>query len=59
MRATTCIATMRDAVSEARGALGDHGIVMLSPGAPSFDFYKNWEERSEDFTAIVAELTGR
>jgi UDP-N-acetylmuramoylalanine-D-glutamate ligase len=29
---------------------------LLSPAAPSFDLYKNWEERSDDFTAIVRNL---
>jgi UDP-N-acetylmuramoylalanine--D-glutamate ligase len=53
------VASMRDAVSEARSALGNRGVVLLSPGAPSFDLYKNWEERSEDFTAVVLELTRR
>jgi UDP-N-acetylmuramoylalanine--D-glutamate ligase len=50
---------MRDAVNEARRSLEDGGVVLLSPAAPSFDQYKNWEERSEDFTAIVHELTRR
>jgi UDP-N-acetylmuramoyl-L-alanine---L-glutamate ligase len=50
------VTTMREAVSEARQALGTGGVVLLSPGAPSFDLYRNWEERSEDFTAIVLEL---
>ena len=49
--------SMRDAVLEARRALRG-GVVLLSPGAPSFDQYKNWEARSEDFRAIVRELTG-
>ncbi len=52
------VTSMRDAVSEARRALGKGGVVLLSPGAPSFDQYENWEERSEDFTRIVYELTG-
>jgi len=51
------VTSMRHAVSEARRALGTSGVVLLSPGAPSFDHYKNWEERSEDFTSIVRELT--
>jgi UDP-N-acetylmuramoylalanine--D-glutamate ligase len=50
------VSTMREAVTEARAALADGGVVLLSPGAPSFDQYKNWEERSEDFTGIVREL---
>jgi UDP-N-acetylmuramoylalanine--D-glutamate ligase len=50
------VTAMRDAVSEARQALGTGGVVLLSPGAPSFNLYKNWEERSEDFTSTVLEL---
>ena len=50
------VVTMRDAVSRARGALDGEGIVLLSPAAPSFDRYRNWEERSEDFTAVAREL---
>jgi UDP-N-acetylmuramoylalanine--D-glutamate ligase len=52
------VTSMHEAVSEARHALGTGGVVLLSPGAPSFDQYRNWEERSEDFTRIVNELTG-
>jgi UDP-N-acetylmuramoylalanine--D-glutamate ligase len=48
---------MRSAVVEARDVLSDGGVILLSPAAPSFDQYKNWNERSDDFTAIVHELT--
>ena len=34
------------------------GVVLLSPAAPSFGAYRNWEERSEDFTKIVHSLVG-
>ena len=33
--------------------LGTSGVVLLSPGAPSFDRYLNWEERSSDFSRAV------
>jgi UDP-N-acetylmuramoylalanine--D-glutamate ligase len=46
-------ATMEDAVTLASDFLGAGGVVLLSPGAPSFDRYHNWEERSEDFTRVV------
>lgn len=49
--------SMRDAVIEARRRLREGGVVLLSPAAPSFDQYRNWEERSQDFTTIVRELT--
>ncbi len=46
-------ATMGDAVRLARAALPHGGVVVLSPAAPSFDRYRNWLERSEDFAAHV------
>jgi UDP-N-acetylmuramoylalanine--D-glutamate ligase len=48
--------SMLEAVELARSALEDGGVVLLSPAAPSFDRYRNWEERSEDFTQIVRSL---
>jgi UDP-N-acetylmuramoylalanine-D-glutamate ligase len=48
-------ATMEEAVRVARDALGGAGVVLLSPAAPSFDRYRNWEERSADFSACVRE----
>lgn len=32
-------------------------IVLLSPGCPSFDMFKNFEERGNEFKAIVRSLT--
>jgi UDP-N-acetylmuramoylalanine--D-glutamate ligase len=46
-------ASMDDAVERASEYLTEGGVVLLSPGAPSFDAYRNWEERSEDFTETV------
>jgi UDP-N-acetylmuramoyl-L-alanine---L-glutamate ligase len=45
--------TMLEAVTLARSSLAAGGVVLLSPAAPSFDLYRNWEERSDDFTTIV------
>ena len=45
--------TMREAVEFARESLAHGGVVLLSPAAPSFDQYQNWEERSDDFVAVV------
>ncbi len=45
--------SMDDAVTLASDFLAGGGVVLLSPGAPSFDSYRNWEERSEDFSRIV------
>ncbi|MGA2295056.1 MAG: UDP-N-acetylmuramoyl-L-alanine--D-glutamate ligase [Acidimicrobiales bacterium] len=45
--------SMDEALVKARGFLSGGGVILLSPGAPSFDRYKNWEERSHDFTRAV------
>jgi UDP-N-acetylmuramoylalanine--D-glutamate ligase len=47
--------SMDEAVDKGRAFLSGGGVVLLSPGAPSFDRYKNWEERSHDFTRAVLE----
>ncbi len=44
---------MRAAVERARLNVPQGGVVLLSPAAPSFDRYRNWEERSADFTHMV------
>ncbi len=48
--------TMHEAVELARSSLESGGVVLFSPAAPSFDMYRNWEERSADFTRIVNSL---
>jgi UDP-N-acetylmuramoylalanine--D-glutamate ligase len=48
--------SMLDAVQLARTSLATGGVVLLSPAAPSFDRYHNWEERSDDFTMVVRSL---
>lgn len=45
---------LADAVAMARAALPDGGVVLLSPGAPSFGPYRNYVERGRHF----AELAG-
>jgi UDP-N-acetylmuramoylalanine--D-glutamate ligase len=49
---------MTEAVQLAAGAVPDGGVVLMSPAAPSFDAYKNWSERSDDFARAVREVTG-
>ncbi|MGC2486766.1 MAG: UDP-N-acetylmuramoyl-L-alanine--D-glutamate ligase [Acidimicrobiales bacterium] len=51
--------SMEDAVQLARASLAGGGVVLLSPAAPSFDQYRNWEERSADFTRIVRSLVDK
>jgi len=42
----TCMA---EAVKKAKEITPKGGVVLLSPGAPSFNAYKDYEERGEDF----------
>ncbi|HTB08720.1 MAG TPA: hypothetical protein VK704_02820, partial [Acidimicrobiales bacterium] len=51
--------SMGEAVHLARASLTQGGVVLLSPAAPSFDQYRNWEERSADFTHIVRALVDK
>jgi len=45
--------SMDEAVNAGKLFLSDGGVVLLSPGAPSFDRYKNWKERAQDFSRAV------
>jgi len=44
---------LSDAMHKARERLGDHGIVLLSPGAPSFGAYRDYTERGRHFAALA------
>ena len=50
------VADMREAVRLAREKTSKGGVVLMSPGAPSYNQYKNFEERGEDFIHLVNEL---
>ncbi|MDR2337117.1 MAG: UDP-N-acetylmuramoyl-L-alanine--D-glutamate ligase [Deltaproteobacteria bacterium] len=41
--------SMSTAVQKAKAITPQGGVVLLSPSAPSFNAYKNYEERGEDF----------
>jgi UDP-N-acetylmuramoylalanine--D-glutamate ligase len=41
------------AMHEARTMLGGQGVVLLSPGAPSFGMYRDYVERGKDFARIA------
>ncbi|MFV0626819.1 MAG: UDP-N-acetylmuramoyl-L-alanine--D-glutamate ligase [Alphaproteobacteria bacterium] len=47
--------TMREAVECAVKHLKT-GVVLLSPAAPSFNMYKNYKERGEDFAKLAKEI---
>ena len=44
---------LADAMHKARERLGDRGIVLLSPGAPSFGAYRDYTERGRHFAALA------
>ena len=48
--------SMREAVAKASALAGPCGTVLLSPAAASFDKYRNFEERGNDFKAVVRAL---
>ena len=42
-----------EAVAHARGLLGGEGVVLLSPGAPSFGRYRDYTERGRHFASLA------
>ncbi|HEX3617926.1 MAG TPA: Mur ligase family protein [Solirubrobacteraceae bacterium] len=44
---------MREATRLARTLAADGGVVLLSPAAPSFSQYANFEERGDDFATLA------
>jgi UDP-N-acetylmuramoylalanine--D-glutamate ligase len=49
-------ATLADAVERAAAVVRPGSVVLLSPGGTSYDAYKDFEERGEDFRRLVAAL---
>ena len=49
---------MLEAVQLARASLAHGGVVLLSPAAPSYDRYRDFEERGERFSALARALPG-
>ncbi len=46
-------ADLADAMAQARAALADGGVLLLSPGAPSFGAYRDYAERGRHFAALA------
>ena len=42
-----------------RTRVSPSGLILLSPGAPSFGEFRDFEERGQRFTALCEEFAGR
>lgn len=49
------VSTMDEAIIEARARAAAGDVVLLSPGAPSFGQYRDYEHRAADFRRAIAE----
>ena len=45
--------TLDNALTTARTLMPAGGVVLLSPGAPSFDQFKNYAERGREFARLA------
>jgi UDP-N-acetylmuramoylalanine--D-glutamate ligase len=50
---------LADAVRTASGLAGEGAVVLLSPAAPSYDRFRDFEERGETFRRLVGEAGGK
>jgi UDP-N-acetylmuramoylalanine-D-glutamate ligase len=46
---------LRAALEAARGLAAPGAVILLSPAAPSYDSYRDFEERGERFRALASE----
>ena len=47
--------SMESAVAQARREVDEGGVVLLSPGCSSFDWYSSYVERGDDFARVATE----
>jgi UDP-N-acetylmuramoylalanine--D-glutamate ligase len=52
-------ANLKDAVEQAFRRVSANGLILLSPGAPSFGEFRDFEERGRSFRATCEECAGR
>ncbi|MCD6062050.1 MAG: UDP-N-acetylmuramoyl-L-alanine--D-glutamate ligase, partial [Moraxellaceae bacterium] len=50
--------TLRDAIEKAKALAADGDAVLLSPACASFDMFKNYEDRGQQFVATVKDVVG-
>ncbi|MFN3284629.1 MAG: glutamate ligase domain-containing protein, partial [Pseudothermotoga sp.] len=54
----TVVENMKQAVYGAFQMATQGDVILLSPAGASFDLYKNYSERGDDFVRVVQSLTG-
>lgn len=50
--------TLRDAIEKSRALAAEGDAVLLSPACASFDMFKNYEDRGQQFVATVKDVVG-
>lgn len=58
VRPTTTASTMDDAVAAAAAAARPGDVVLLAPGCASYDWYRSYGERGDDFARAAREVAG-